>query len=84
MAFDFCTGFGKETNSAHCFHEVTPEPSNRPGKHPRELDQHLVDAQQARRILDRGVWYELSPSSGERSNQAFLQAGPKCSRQVSG
>ena len=30
-------------------------------KHPRALDQDLVDAQQARRILDRIVGYQLSP-----------------------
>src|SRR6185436_2395022 len=30
-------------------------------EHPRKLDLHLVDAQQARRVLDRLVGYELSP-----------------------
>jgi DNA topoisomerase-1 len=43
------------------FHEVTKEAVQRAIKHPREIDQHLVDAQQARRILDRLVGYKLSP-----------------------
>ncbi len=43
------------------FHEVTKEAVQRALKHPREIDQHLVDAQQARRILDRLVGYKLSP-----------------------
>jgi DNA topoisomerase I len=43
------------------FHEITKEAIERALEHPRELDTHLVDAQQARRILDRLVGYELSP-----------------------
>ena len=39
------------------FHEVTPGAIQQALEHPRELDQHLVDAQQARRILDRAVGY---------------------------
>ena len=30
-------------------------------KHPRDINQHLVDAQQARRVLDRMVGYRISP-----------------------
>ena len=43
------------------FHEITKDAILAALAHPRDVDQHLVDAQQARRILDRAVGYELSP-----------------------
>ena len=43
------------------FHEITKGAIQDAIAHPRLVDQHLVDAQQARRILDRLVGYELSP-----------------------
>ncbi len=43
------------------FHEITQRAVKEAFEHPRELDHDLIDAQQARRVLDRLVGYELSP-----------------------
>ena len=43
------------------FHEITQDAVRAAIANPREIDMHLVDAQQARRVLDRIVGYRLSP-----------------------
>ncbi|MFH0905252.1 MAG: type I DNA topoisomerase [bacterium] len=43
------------------FHEITEPAVKEAFEHPRDLDTNLIDAQQARRILDRLVGYKLSP-----------------------
>lgn len=43
------------------FNEITAEAIKRAFKEPRPIDPHRVDAQQARRILDRLVGYQISP-----------------------
>lgn len=50
-----------KTTNRIVFHEITKDAITEAIKHPRTVDMHLVQAQQARQILDRIVGFELSP-----------------------
>ena len=43
------------------FNEITPKAIKAAFEHPGEINENLVDAQQARRVLDRLVGYKISP-----------------------
>src|SRR5271154_7197511 len=43
------------------FHEITKDAVKKAFEHPREFNNKLVDAQNARRVLDRIVGYQISP-----------------------
>ena len=51
----------KEKTKRIVFHEITKSAIQNAVENPRSIDYDLVDAQQARRVLDRIVGYELSP-----------------------
>ncbi len=57
------------------FHEITEPAVREAFNHPRDIDMHLVDAQQARRVLDRLVGYELSPLVSKKLRWWGLSAG---------
>ncbi len=57
------------------FHEITQDAIAHAFAHPRAIDMQRVDAQQARRILDRLVGYTLSPLLREKMGRRGLSAG---------
>jgi DNA topoisomerase-1 len=54
-------GLSEKNTKRIVFHEITKSAILKAIESPRKIDQNLVDAQQARRVLDRLVGYELSP-----------------------
>ena len=54
-------GLAKKDTKRIVFHEVTKRAIEEAILHPRDIDYNLVNAQQARRVLDRIVGFELSP-----------------------
>ena len=52
---------GRERISRVTFNEITKRAVQEAFEHPRAIDRDLVDAQQARRVLDRLVGYQVSP-----------------------
>ncbi len=57
------------------FHEITEPAINEAFSHPGKVNMDLVDAQQARRVLDRLVGYSLSPLLMRKVHQRNLSAG---------
>ena len=64
----------KDNTKRIVFHEITKNAILNAIENPRDIDMHLVDAQQARRVLDRLVGFELSPVLW-RKVQPKLSAG---------
>ncbi|MDR1810358.1 MAG: type I DNA topoisomerase [Prevotella sp.] len=67
-------GLKDDTTKRIVFHEITKDAILNAIHNPRKIDKHLVDAQQARRVLDRIVGFELSPVLWKKVKPA-LSAG---------
>ncbi len=67
-------GLDEKNTQRIAFHEITKPAIQQAIENPRRIDKHLVDAQQARRVLDRLVGFELSPILWKKIKPA-LSAG---------
>lgn len=67
-------GLKAETTRRIVFHEITKDAILNAIKNPRHIDLNLVDAQQARRVLDRIVGFELSPVLWKKIKPALSPA----------
>lgn len=76
IAWHLCIALGLDPKKTKriVFHEITKDAILRAVENPRTVDLQLVDAQQARRVLDRLVGYELSPVLWKKV-RAGLSAG---------
>ena len=64
-----------KTTKRIVFHEITKPAIERAVKNPRTINMNLVNAQQARRVLDRLVGFELSPVLWRKIGKGSLSAG---------
>lgn len=67
--------FAKSRFARITFHEITDEAIREALTHPGGLNVQLVNAQQARRVLDRLVGYKLSPMLWKKLSRRWLSAG---------
>src|SRR5207249_4262127 len=76
IAWHVAEAIGADPRAANrvTFTEITKDAVQEAFRHPRRIDVDLVNAQQARRILDRIVGYQLSPLLSKRLRRA-LSAG---------
>ncbi|MFQ5791566.1 MAG: type I DNA topoisomerase [Acidobacteriota bacterium] len=76
ICFHLAKSLGIPRNKIHrvMFNEITKRAIQEAFKSPGEIDQHKVDAQQARRVLDRLVGYQISPLLWEKVRRG-LSAG---------
>src|SRR6185503_16716720 len=77
ISWHLCEALGLDVKKAKriVFHEITKPAILDAVKNPRKIDINLVNAQQARRIVDRMVGYELSPILWRKISGKKLSAG---------
>lgn len=68
-------GLDPATTKRIVFHEITKPAIKKAVEHPRLVDMNLVNAQQARRVLDRLVGFEISPVLWRKLSGRGLSAG---------
>ena len=76
MAFVTYPGLEPEEKSCRSLNEITKDAVKNAFVEPRAIDMDLVDAQQARRVLDRIVGYSISPLLWKKvKERSFCRSG---------